>query len=575
MYKTALSEFTDHIFKWAGLSHLRALVLLALLSLTVFLPGFFSLQPMDRDEPRFAQATKQMLETGDFVSIRFQGEARNKKPVGIYWLQAGAVAMAEAVGLPQARERIWLYRLPSLMAAISAVCLTYWAALAVTDRRKALIAGMVLASCLLLGVEARLAKTDAMLAATVIACLGVLMRLYLRRSISSAHILIFWVALAIGILIKGPLTPAIVALTMIVLSYKERSVQWMAPLRFRLGLILCFAIVSPWFVMIGLKTHGAFFSQSIGQDMMDKMAQGQESHGAPPLTYFVLFWITAWPMAPLALLVAPAVWMKRRNPDVFVLLAWLFPTLVMFELVPTKLPHYVLPIYPAIAILIGAHSDEIYHASARWLRIVFTSAVYCLPVMLVVASVALWGQTIFPLLPFASIAAPIGTYGAGAVIFAGGGFWVLHLSRRTLDSSPLAEGTVPIIAAACCFFAMIYSTVLTSPAFAPFALSQRLVAARAQILKTTACAKLPTLSAGFAEPSFVFLTETAIQFGDGRIAAAFLKAERCRMVFVTSAEEPAFLTALEPELVLHPVVRVEGTNIGSGKRMDIGAYVRQ
>jgi 4-amino-4-deoxy-L-arabinose transferase-like glycosyltransferase len=60
-----------------------------LLSLAFFVPGQFTLQPMDRDEPRFAQASKQMLETGDFVDIRFQDEARHKKPVGIYWLQSG------------------------------------------------------------------------------------------------------------------------------------------------------------------------------------------------------------------------------------------------------------------------------------------------------------------------------------------------------------------------------------------------------------------------------------------------------------------------------------------------------
>ena len=59
-------------------SHARACAGLALLCLILFLPGQISLQPMDRDEPRFAQASKQMLETGDFVAIRFQDEARNK-----------------------------------------------------------------------------------------------------------------------------------------------------------------------------------------------------------------------------------------------------------------------------------------------------------------------------------------------------------------------------------------------------------------------------------------------------------------------------------------------------------------
>ena len=72
-------------------SHRRAAALLVLFSLIAFLPGFFQIPPVDRDEARFAQATKQMLETHEYVDIRFQDEVRYKKPVGIYWLQAAAV----------------------------------------------------------------------------------------------------------------------------------------------------------------------------------------------------------------------------------------------------------------------------------------------------------------------------------------------------------------------------------------------------------------------------------------------------------------------------------------------------
>ena len=94
------------VLSFLGASHERALAALLAFSLLCFLPGFVSLQPMDRDEPRFAQATKQMLETGDFVDIRFQDEARHKKPVGIYWMQSATVAAAEALGLPAARTTI-------------------------------------------------------------------------------------------------------------------------------------------------------------------------------------------------------------------------------------------------------------------------------------------------------------------------------------------------------------------------------------------------------------------------------------------------------------------------------------
>src|SRR5512139_2015887 len=160
-------------------SHGRAAAFLVLFALLLFLPGFFTIPPVDRDEARFAQATKQMIESGDYVDIRFQDESRYKKPVGIYWLQAGFVKLGEAVGVPRAHTRIWLYRFPSLIGAIGAVLATYWAALAFVSRRAALLAGLMLASCLLLGVEARLAKTDATLLLACVAAMGALGRAYL------------------------------------------------------------------------------------------------------------------------------------------------------------------------------------------------------------------------------------------------------------------------------------------------------------------------------------------------------------------------------------------------------------
>src|SRR5437868_10492353 len=106
-------------------SHVRAVAFLTLCALLLFLPGFFTIPPIDRDEARFAQATKQMVESGDFVDIRFQDEVRYKKPVGIYWLQAAVVKRAEALGFQHAPTTIWLYRIPSFIGAISAVLLTY------------------------------------------------------------------------------------------------------------------------------------------------------------------------------------------------------------------------------------------------------------------------------------------------------------------------------------------------------------------------------------------------------------------------------------------------------------------
>ena len=116
-------------------------------------------------------------------------------------------------------------------------------------------------------------------------------------------------------------------------------------------------LVLPWFLAIIGRAGDAFFAESVGQDLLSKVFAGQESHGAPPGYYFVLFWLTFWPGATLAALATPAVWAARREPATKFLLAWLVPSWLVFELVITKLPHYVLPLYPAIAILIAGVID--------------------------------------------------------------------------------------------------------------------------------------------------------------------------------------------------------------------------
>src|ERR1700694_5157809 len=342
-------------------SHVRAVAFLTLCGLLLFLPGFFNIPPIDRDEARFAQATKQMVETGDFVDIRFQDEVRYKKPVGVYWLARAPGPTAFALGLPRAQVRVWLSRVPSLVGAIGAVLLTYWTALAFVTRRGAILAGLIMCSSVLLGAEARLPQTGAMLLLPVVAARGALARVYLswQRGEDPEHPpwswpAIFWTALAGGILLKGPLILMFVALTIVTLAILDRSAAWLWRLRPVWGLMWVLVLVLPWFVAIFWRAGDAFFADSIGGDMLSKLS-AQESHGAPPGLYLLLLWVTFWPGAALAGMAVPAVWRARREPGAQFLLAWLVSSWVVVELVVSQLPHYVLPLYPAIAILtVGA-----------------------------------------------------------------------------------------------------------------------------------------------------------------------------------------------------------------------------
>jgi len=336
----------------------RAWAIVALVALIAGLPGLARLPVMDRDEARYAQATTQMLETGDYVRINVQDTERNKKPIGIHWMQAASVAL-----LSDAEARaIWAYRIPSLLGAILAACATFWAGLAFFPRRTAFIGATLFGAGMLLGFEAMTAKTDAMLVGLTTLTLAALAHIYARRESGSAPprwlLLVFWIAMGVGILVKGPITPMVVGFTLLPLFAWERRAAWMKPLLWRWGLVIAALIVLPWMIAIGVATQGRFFAEAIGVDMAPKMLGGVESHGNPPGYYLVALPLLLFPATFLLPAATRLIWRTARTPrsddaasGARFLIAWAAPTFLMFELLPTKLAHYTLPTYPALALL--------------------------------------------------------------------------------------------------------------------------------------------------------------------------------------------------------------------------------
>jgi 4-amino-4-deoxy-L-arabinose transferase-like glycosyltransferase len=545
---------------FASARHSRAVLLLIAVSLAAFLPGFFAIPPVDRDEARFAQATKQMLESGDYVDIRFQGEFRYKKPVGIYWLQAAVVKTAETLGLPEARARIALYRIPSLIGAIGAVLLTYWTALAFASRRAAVLAGLMMATCILLGVEARLAKTDAMLLLTVIAAMGAMARVYLGEGGAVKDIrrrwilpLIFWSALAAGVLIKGPLIWMFVGLTAAALVVADRSARWLLSLRPLIGIPWMLLLVVPWFVLIATRSGGSFFSASVGDDMLAKVVSGQEAHGAPPGFYLVLFLATFWPASILSGLAAPAVWRERREATTRFLLAWLVPSWVVFEIVITKLPHYVLPLYPAIAILIAMRLDPLDLSKRLWLE---RGSFWWLAAPLlvgfggIVAAVILMADPVVGAWPFAAL----------AVIFGFRAWWLY-------DSDGPERALLRACAASVLLAVTIYGAVI--PALGVLFPSATL----AETLRESGCNKPVAAAVGYQEPSLVFLAGTQTVLTDAAGAADFMRGGSCRFAFIDSRQERAFARRAEAiSLRYAPVSRIEGFNLSGGRSITVAVY---
>ncbi|MCJ2079774.1 ArnT family glycosyltransferase [Methylobacterium sp. J-090] len=549
--------FLDRLLGLGAASHGRACALLAALGLICFLPGLASLQPMDRDEPRFAQASKQMLETGDLVDIRFQGEARHKKPVGIYWAQAAVVAAAEGLGVPQARTAIALYRIPSLVGALAAILLTYWAALAFLPRRGALLAAALFGACVMLAAEAHLAKTDALLCACAVASLGGLARAWLRRGtpLDTGTVLAFWLGLALGVLVKGPMVPLFCALPALVLSVRARSARWLLALRPGLGLPLTLALVAPWFLAIAWKSGGAFYGEAVGHDMLAKVGGGAEKHWAPPGTYAVVFYATFWPGAAFAALAIPYAWGRRGTNAVAFLLAWIVPAWALFEGVPTKLPHYVLPLMPAVAILtVLALSAGALDPARRGARIV-AGLVVLIPVGLTIGLVsAAW--SLDRTVPLAGL--PLLLAACAVAI----------LSWRAFARALPERALLLAILAALLLSPGVFG--LTQPDLSALKVSPRLAAIRDAL----PCAEPKVASLGYREPSLVFLVGTDLATpSTAAEAASFLTQGGCRLVFVDSRFAAAFDAAIAAGTILPRVVgQVSGFNINGGRRVDLSAY---
>jgi 4-amino-4-deoxy-L-arabinose transferase-like glycosyltransferase len=490
----------------------RPFVLLCLLCVVLYAPGLTAIPPLDRDEARFAQATRQMLETGDFIRIRFQNEARNKKPVGIHWLQAGAVA---AFSMPES-PAIWPYRLPSALAATAAVLLTLvFGPRLLGSQPAGFIAAVLMASAQGLVVEAHLAKTDAALLATVVAGQGALGLVYAAkragRDVSWWLPLVFWPAEAAAILLKGPTGPVLALLTVTCLTVADRDIRWIKGLRPLAGAFLMTLIVAPWLIAVEGATEGHFISDSVFHDLLPKLIGAYESHGAPPGYYLVLAVASFWPGS---LFLVPALirgWHLRRVTAERFLLAWLVPAWAFFELVPTKLPHYVLPLYPALAMLVGGALTEGFAKSGSGRARLFDGAAKVLwgaiTIALAAALIMLPPRFGGEVSPASFVAAPV--------------LLALALLLFFRDWRPMrAAGLVAALAASF----VLPAALAVAPRLDSLWLSR---SAAALLTRHPPRPGEAVLSVGYSEPSLVFLLGTATRLvtaapGNEQLAGAGL-----------------------------------------------------
>ena len=532
----------------------RGPALAALIALFAGLPVLTLLPPLDRDESRYAQATSQMLESGDFVDIRYQDEPRWKKPVGIYWMQAVAVALTSKVE----NRDIAPYRIPSLLGAMLAAAACAWAGAAMFGNRAGFLSGAILGASFLLSTEAGIAKTDAMLCGAVTLAMAGLARIYLaaragevpRRPWKFA----FWLGLGLSVLVKGPIGLLVIAPAMMALSIWDRDVSWLRRLGWGWGLPLVALIVGPWAIAITIATDGAFWREAIGGDLAPKIAGGDEGHGILPGFYLLIAPLLFFPATLLLPAAVSAGWSRRAEPAIRFLVCWVVPAWLIFELTPTKLAHYTLPTFGGLALLAAAAVTRPIGRISRYAGVGLTLFVGGLLAVLMVYLLTEYGKSTAQ------------TWATLTIVFAImasliGAFLMLH---RAAVTALLISLTLGVLAHA--------ALAGTLRQLRPLSVAPQLekVLERADLQPRQGRAG-PVAITGFHEPSFVFLTGKDTELTDAEGAARALAEGRPAIVEAHDAD--AFrAAAAQLGVAGRAVGEVNGHNYSKGDDVSLTVY---
>ena len=348
---------------WRGGERRERMLMLALFVavLAISVAGAAGLPLLDVDEPRFVAASRTMLRTGDWIVPWFNGAHRYDKPALIYWLQAAAMATFG--------EGEFAARLPSALGvAVAAVSTSSLARLLGAPQGAALLAGFVAGTAGLAQGLAHGATADALLYGIVTATAVAQVRRH-RHGVGAGSWWLMWTGVGLAFLAKGP--PAIVGPAALSLG-----LVW-AGSRPRLGSVVAGVswsalLVAAWAVPALVATDGGFFTRGVMHHVVERSMRPFEGHGgfAPwwYLTYLVSIPLT---MLPWGVFVRWAFPVLRGRPrplaaafddgtpplgDVAVariLGGWIAGIVGVFTLVVSKLPHYVMPSFPAIAVAIA------------------------------------------------------------------------------------------------------------------------------------------------------------------------------------------------------------------------------
>ncbi len=518
----------------------------------------------DRDEPRFARAAVEMERSGNFLYPTFNGELRPDKPILIYWLMAVSVRV---LGPTELAVRCW-----SAVGAALTCLFTFLVGRRLFSVRAGHLAMLILASSPLFVVEAMAATTDAVLLAAITGAMAAFVAIFDAGGGNRlAATMVMAAAFAVAQLTKGPVGLAIPVVTM-------AGALWMArreienPLRIGLGVgaaaALGVVVFAAWAVPANAATAGRLAEAGFGHHVLDRIVEPLEGHGGHPLLSLGFYlpvvlvgflpWVVHLPGAMRALVNGEIGGYRGRS----LLLSWIVLPIIVFSLVATKLPHYVLPVWPALALAVAgvleeARREGLGQRTMSWLRCgaFLYGSVACLAMIGGVAFA--WTA------PIAGLRGPVTALIAAlaAVTFFG--------VRCQLRGRPGASTAVLVAA-------MLTTQAVVGLWFGPMVERLKPVPGLAAAIRRATNEDVPVACFAFSEPSLVFyLNRSPVEMlPSAEAVVAWLGKTGPRVLVIPQLALDDFVER-HGELPLHEFATSSGLNISTGEWVHLVALERR
>src|SRR5262245_38370628 len=509
----------------------------------------------DRDEPRFAQATVEMMASGHYLYPTLGGDVRAQKPILIYWLMALSMSL---FGVTELGARFWA---PIAMGATALA--TWFIARRIASARAGLLAMLIVVLNPLAMVEGSAATPDAVLLALVTIALAAFVSLLTGRQ-SIATLTVFAVTCGAAMLAKGPvgLMPIAVAAGTVWSLRRDSSVRRIA-LPLSIAAAAGVTLFLAWAVPANMATGGRFVTQGVHHDIVARIMVPLEGHGGNPLVWL--------PFYPLVVLLGFAPWsaglpavarlwyrgeqMSDSARTLFVW--WIAVPLAAFSAASTHLPHYILPMWPALAIGTAVMFDKaldgaVDAGSTRWMRRGWPIALVW---AMVLGATMLGPHVLFGVPGVLSRGAPL----IALVLAASAAF--IHFIRQ-----PRSE---KILVVTLCLIAVTQFAV--AGLWLPSLEREKPVPRLATLIRAQMRAPLDIATIGFAEPSLDFYTGTATTpISTPEQLQKWMRAPG-RAVLVTTRSVMSSVDSLTP---LREIGSARGINVASGQRIELVALER-